>query len=161
MCTKLHQGFRRALMNYICTKSICMQIPNFPPPCSQGLGSSTGRAVTPELWRLWVKSHLSPEIFFFLDQCQDYVTCIQVSKCHVQNYLSTTLSCPQKAPLYLISQHYFVHEMKKDSLSWQLHSVRTNVSNRSFSPLHLPWGGLKHLVKTLARYVLTKWSCQR
>ena len=51
----------------------------------------------------------------------------------------------------------------KGSLSWQLHLVRpylANVSTRCSSLPHLPQGGLEHLVETLARWVLTKSSCQ-
>ena len=59
--------------------------------------------------------------------------------------------------------------MMKGSLSWQLHLVRTylaTISTRCSSPplcLHLIAsllrGGLEYLVETLARWVLTKWSC--
>ena len=49
------------------TKSTCIQLPNSPPPFSQELGSSTGRAVTPELW-MWVWFLLKFWDFFLQSQ---------------------------------------------------------------------------------------------
>ena len=70
--------------------------------------------------------------------------------CHVWN---TSQKCSE---LYSRSCG---HEMVKGSLSWQLHLVGTYLANVS---TRCSGGGLEHLhvVETLVREVLTKWSCQ-